>query len=172
MNKLILTIIILVIVVIGGFIGTKQFVGPGTTQITSETPPTSQPTELKTFKSQNLDFEIQIPQKFTPKDDVLSTELESPLGKITIIRNGTNFDNLQDYIRDFDSRRKLTSFDVKETIINGLDSLSRTVNFTQENVQQKSYYIYVENLVYILSTNSKSLYNDLDQIAQSFRYTP
>lgn len=37
---------------------------------------------------------------------------------------------------------------------------------------EKNYFIYVSDSVYSFSTSDKSLYDDLDQIAQSFKYIP
>src|SRR3989338_6411931 len=75
-------------------------------------------------------------------------------------------------LKVFQSKRRIEISGTTMLIINGLNSLSRIIKFSEEGIIQKSYYIYVNNSVYILSTKSESLYLALDQIAQSFRYTP
>ena len=143
---------------------------PQTAQAVSTSSP--EPENTKTFQSKNLHFSIQVSPNFQIKDDDTSVDLVSSDGQISIVRNGTNFNDLNSYISNFDSKRKLVSSNIKKVTINGFEALSRIVKFTEEGVEQKSYYIYINNNVYILSTTSESLYDDLDQIANSFQYTP
>ncbi len=128
--------------------------------------------ETKTYQSKNMHFSIQINSDFQTKDSDSSVYLISSNRQIAIVRNGTNFNDLDSYISNFDSKRKLVSTNSTKLTIDGYEGLSRIVRFTEESMEQKSYYIYVNNYVYILSTFSPILYSDLDKIAQSFRYTP
>jgi len=127
---------------------------------------------LKTFQSRTMKFMIQVPDAFELKDNITDVDLKTPLGKITIVKNGTNFNNLRTYIADFDSKRKLEVNENKWETINDNEALSRLVHFIDSDVKQKSYYIYSNYNVFIISTTSESLYSDLNQIAQSFRYIP
>lgn len=176
MTRIILPIIIITVVLVGGYFGYRQInqtVKKESTPTTIVTPsPNSTVQEFKTYQSKSMQFSIQIPTIFKIEDDMTSISLTSSTGAITITRNGTNFEDLDDYIKDFDFKRKLVSSSTQKIIIGGLESLVRIVKFPDEEIQQKSYYMYNENNVYILSTNSQSLYPTLDQIAQSFRYTP
>ncbi|OGD85850.1 hypothetical protein A3B51_03265 [Candidatus Curtissbacteria bacterium RIFCSPLOWO2_01_FULL_41_18] len=164
-------VIILAVLVIGG-LSNKTPVQPTNPPKASTYLPSPTSQELKVFQSKSLKFEVKIPIQFQVDDNVVSVVLNSSEGQITIGRNGTNFDNLQDYLKGFDSKRRIEISGTTMLIINGLNSLSRIIKFSEEGIIQKSYYIYVNNSVYILSTKSESLYLALDQIAQSFRYTP
>lgn len=92
--------------------------------------------------------------------------------KINLSRSGTNFDNIMSYLRDFDSKRNL-EIEMESTLRNNdYDVIQRIEKFNGGSVnKQKVYYIYVNNWVYALSTSSEDLYDDLDQIAKSFKYT-
>ena len=50
--------------------------------------------------------------------------------------------------------------------INNLESVSGFIG------EEKIYFIYVDYTVYLISSKTGALFSDLDQIAQSFRYTP
>lgn len=94
-------------------------------------------------------------------------------GKINVSRIATNFPDLSGYIKDFDSKRILEVSEEKQLSISGYPSISRIETFAKGPVsKQYVYFIYVNGWIYSLSTTSESLYNDLDQIAKSFRYTP
>lgn len=124
-----------------------------------------------TFESKYLEFSVSLPIGFQAIDETSRITINSSNSQISVTRNGTQFKNLDGYIKDFDSKRKLTAKDIENTTINGHESLSREVMFPDQNYTQKSYYIYVNNVVYVLSTNTQALYDDLDQIARSFKYT-
>jgi len=128
---------------------------------------------LKTFKSSNvMDFTVSYPSKFKVVDNIDEVDFNVNGDQISIVRNNTNYNTLDEYIKDFDSKRKLTVLDHSQLSIGGLDSVLRVVYFPEEKIKQKSYYIFVDSSAYIISTKVESLYSDLDQIAQSFRYTP
>lgn len=171
--KLILTILIGIIVILVAYfiVGNRQEFKLGQLYSPSSTPAaTSQ--ETKSYQSKNLKFEIKAPSEFEFSDNLALVELKDNSGSIAVSRNGTNFSNLKDYLANFDSKRQLTASNTKELNINGLVSISRVVRFLPENKEQKSYYIYANNFVYIISTADTALYDELDQIAQSFRYIP
>ena len=172
-SKISLTLIIIILI---SFIILVYYI---TRQVNNYQPVSyDQPTPAKTqasnqiYKSKNLKFTINVPSNFQTEDTGIVVTLFKNKEKIDIIRNGTNYSNLEDYIRYFDSKRTLNSYEIRKLIINGNEARSRVITFPQEKVTQKSYYIYINNSVYILSTRSQSLYSDLDQIAQSFCYEP
>lgn len=126
----------------------------------------------KYAKYKALGFSIYIPPSFTVKDEGVGIELISQKGSINIIKNNTSFENLNDYILDFDNKRLVTSkSNIREIVVDNYKGLSRVVTFNNGQIQ-KSYYVYVDYQVFIFSTSSKELYDELDQIAQSFQYTP
>jgi hypothetical protein len=135
--------------------------------------PTSFPRNMQTFYSMLWSFSIEVPDSYQILEKNTFIELFKNDGKkITVVKNGTNFDNLEDYLQEFDSRRKIRSSDEKMLRIDNMDAIVRIDTFPDVGVTQKAYYIYTGYMVYILSTEDTQLYNDLDQIAQSFRYTP
>jgi len=95
---------------------------------------------------------------------------------ISVIRNYDPIGNgsLGEYLDYADSKNEIKSTSgKKELVINGYQAASR--NEVRGGINKKAYYIYVsdvDKIVYVFSTKSESLYSDLDQIAQSFRYTP
>lgn len=126
--------------------------------------------KTKIYTSKNLNFQIEIPEGLEASDTGITVILSNMNQKITIIRNGTNFDNIDDYIADFDSKRNVSVSNIEKLIIDGNDAISRITSFSEQNVREKSFSIYKNNAVYVISTSAESLYGDLDKIALSFRY--
>lgn len=122
--------------------------------------------QTKIFQASSLKFTIELPVGYQAAEKLESVKITTKTGEILIGKNGTNFNNLDDYIKN--SRNNITTrlTNRKELKINGLDAISGFID------GEKIYFIYVENTVYLISTNTSPLFNDLDQIAKSFRYTP
>lgn len=158
--------IVIIIVVISYFyqLPRKQ---PQTTNLS-----TTKPNEATTHTSKLLKISINVSKEFKIEDGGVSINLTSNEGKVSIIRNGTQFINLESYLDEFDRKRSLIVVNKKEANLEGIQASSRIIKFPQQNVTQKSYYIYKDYSVYIISTQSEALFDDLDQIAQSFRYSP
>lgn len=133
----------------------------------------SQTNQIKTYQSKNLQFNIGPSNDWKIDEGNAFVNLNNNYGKINLSRIATNFYNLSDYLKDFDSKRTV-KIDLEESLmIDGYDSIKRTENFTGGSIiKQKVYYIFIDSWVYSLSTSSESLYDELDQIAKSFRYTP
>ena len=95
-------------------------------------------------------------------------------GIIQIGKIGTNFNTLNDYISDLIDKNGLLSEGQEELFINGSPAIRTVIKFPVSKAKdQKMYFVYpTEWTVYTLSTDSEALYDDLDQIAQSFRYEP
>ena len=127
---------------------------------------------VREYSSKFLKFKIFVPSDYKIEDKEISVTLIREKKEINIVRNGTNFSNLEDYLVNFDSKRNINISDENQLEIDGYSSVSRTVSVQDENIIQKSYYIFVGKAVYIISTSSPELYEDLDQIARSFKYTP
>lgn len=123
--------------------------------------------QTKTFQSSSvMKFQISVPTSHEITEKFGSATISTPNGNILIGQNGTNFDNLKNYISNSNNNLEDRIKNKKELKINGLDVVSGVI----EN--RKTYFIYSDFRVYILSTDSESLFTDLDQIAQSFRYMP
>ena len=129
--------------------------------------------DVKTFQSEMLDFNVNIPQRTIVNEQLTFVDLSLDESKINISRNGTNFDNLEDYLKDFDSKRELVVTSSKSTEINEYKGVKRIEEFDVGPVQEQAIiYYYLDGWIYTLTTASKDLYDELDQIARSFRYTP
>lgn len=122
--------------------------------------------QVKTFNSSNLlKFSIDLPVDYEVAERFGSVSVNSSRGTISIDRNGTNFTNLKDYVENSRNNLKETVQKKEFIKINGLESMVGVSG------NQRIYFIYFNYSVYILSTSSDALYDDLDQIARSFRYT-
>lgn len=130
--------------------------------------PTATPVlkQTKTFQSKNLKFSIVVPANFQVEEKFTRVTITAPDGLIYITRSGTNFSNLDDYLYDLENKNH---FNLKNRQKFSRDSLTIISGFKDK---EKEYFIFVDNWVYLLSTSSESLFDDLDQIAQSFKYIP
>jgi hypothetical protein len=130
-------------------------------------PPTITNANLKTFKSSNvMDFTIQVPRDCIITERMGSVTINSLKGSIYIDRNATNYDNLDNYILNSGNNLK-DKLKNRQGVVAG--DLQKAVGFVGD---EKVYFIYTDNIVFSMTTRSRELYSDLDQIAQSFQYTP
>lgn len=128
---------------------------------------TNSAVQTRTFKSSNvLKFSIELPAGYNAEEKLGSVTVSNNVDSIIIGQNGTNFDNLNDYIKNSKNNLERRITNRKDININGLESVSGSID------KEKTYFIYVDNNVYLLATKNPLLYLDLDQIAKSFRYTP
>lgn len=139
----------------------------------SSTTSRPQPTALtnfqqtKTFHSSNvMKFSISVPASYNVIEKLGAVTISTPNGKIYIDRNGTNFDNLEDYLEDLNQKNKTILSQKLNLKIDDLIVISGIID------KRKIYFIYKNYFVYTLSTDSEALFDDLDQIAQSFNYIP
>lgn len=129
--------------------------------------------QTKQFESKDLKFSISLPTFFIIEEKLNSIFLKANNGDITISRIATNFGGIEDYLIDFDSKRKIRVSNQEAMSISDYPTIKRTEIFLAGPIEkQKVYFIYVNGWVYSLSTSSEALFSDLDQIAQSFRYNP
>jgi len=127
----------------------------------------------KIFQSKLLKLNIAVPTTFNVKDEGIRLLISNPDGMIILSRNGTQFNLLDDYIKDFDIKHKTQVLNEKMLTINAHPAFNRIMKYPGSTpVGDKIYFIYVGDAVYHISTSSPVLFDDLDQIAQSFRYTP
>lgn len=168
----ILIILGVVIALLAGFIiynnkSNSKYQPPSTSQQTA----TNNAEQTRTYQSKNLKFTITIPTntQIQEKNTYLDVVINGSV--IDVVRNGTNADSLNIYLKDYDTKKNVQISDNNNLTINGYEANSRIETNIGSGIKQKIYYIYTDNWVYAISTNSESLYNDLDQIAKSFRYT-
>lgn len=122
------------------------------------------------FSSKSLDFSVELPKGFEVEEKFTTVVLKSSDGEILISRAGSNFDNIDDYLADLTVRNKLRFREKKKLTINDLEAIRG--KFTEEGREEIIFFIYVEDRVFSISTTSNPLFDDLDQIALSFHYTP
>lgn len=175
----ILVLVALIIVLLGGaFIYLKSNLtytakpsqnysqSPQPTQKTS----TSSPTQSKNYISKGMSLNIEVPSNFEIQDQSIRILLNSSSGQVVITRSGTQFDDLNSYLADLDSKNHVQIISQQDLNIDSYPTKKRriTIQSGSENV----YEILVNSRIYTFSTSSEALYDDLDQIAHSFRYTP
>ena len=120
-----------------------------------------------------LHFALEIPNTLSVHEgpgDIRITEDKSKK-EIVILTNATDFNDLDTYLKELDTKNKTNITTDERTKIGGNDSSRRIIKFNNGETQL-AFNIYVNGRIYILQTNSPSLYSTLDQIAHSFRYTP
>jgi len=129
--------------------------------------------EVKILKSNSLKMSVLVPSNYQTEEQITFVNLIAEKGKINISRIATNFNDITSYLKDFDSKRKITVASESYGSILDVNYVSRVEDFGDGPIEkQKVYFIYVDGWIYALSTSSESLFPALDQIAQSFRYNP
>ena len=171
MRKLIILVSVVIILILAtGFILrgiNKQSAG------NLKPTPTISNTNLKTFKSSSaMDFTVQIPQDYDIDEKLTHIDFRNKKDFIGVDRtDASGFNSLKDFLAYVDDKNKLKlTPTIKELKINGQPAITRME--VRGSIRYKMYYIHADNWVYVFSTKSESLDSDLDQIAQSFKYTP
>jgi|SRR3989344_1150568 len=111
---------------------------------------------------ERLGANFSVPTGYQITEGMNAIFLKNGIGEIRITKQGTNYSNLSDYLNGLG----ITVNDSQTTEVNGFTAVSGTVG------NQKYYFILTNNWIYSLSTSFPELYDDLDQIARSFRYVP
>lgn len=120
----------------------------------------------RTYESDSLHMTIWVPPEFSVEENLGSINLTNQKGnKIVISGIGTNFDRLDSYLNDIIEKNNSTLEDKQNLLISNYPSIKATIN------DRRYYLIYKDNWVYTFQAVSPSLYDELDQVAQSFRYT-
>lgn len=127
---------------------------------------------LITFNSKSMSFSLKLPSSFRVVEGSTFVSIKNDLGEIDIVKNNTNYDRLEDYLKTFDSRRNLSITNSEQLNMGNLKAEIRLSTDPNTNITQKAYFIYANYSVYIISTTSPELYDDLDMIAKSFKYIP
>jgi hypothetical protein len=150
-----------------------------TTTSNNPTIPTPQPTsqatpdQTKTYHSKTLKISFSYPSDFQVEEKFTTISLKNNAGVVLISRNGTNFSNIESYLKDSDSKVNLKVDQENKFTAGDLDHVTRIEQFTSGSINKhKIDFIYKDYNIYSISTSSEELYDELDQIAQSFRYIP
>ena len=164
----------LIIIILTVGVAIYLFVSRGTyAPQNSYTTPSPSPTNvvLKTFQSKLMKFSIATPAEFDSVENLGRVTISASQGKLYVDRNATNFYNLDDYLIDLNNRNKPEVLNENEELIDNYQAVSRLIRFGTGEVQ-KEIIIFADGWIYNIFTNVESLYSNLDQIAQSFRYAP
>lgn len=126
---------------------------------------------LKTFKSEVIDISLRLPQDYLIKEKFTHVEFGKGGNFIQLDRNAHAFKSLREYLDDVDEKDEVKFTQVIDDFeINGLPVIVR--DEVRGGVKVRMYYIFTPDWVYVFSTDSQSLYSDLDKIVHSFSYTP
>lgn len=137
------------------------------------------PTEVKatpgykTFKStEKMNFTLQIPVEYSTTEKLTHLEIKKEEDSISGDRIGVGvYNSIEDYLSYFDKKSELKDITViKKMEIDGYPAIVRQE--LRGGIYYRIYYILVDPWIYGFSTKSESLYSDLDQIVQSFKYQP
>lgn len=139
--------------------------------IQPETTRSSQET-TKIFSSKNLKISFVVPLNSSVEEKFTTVIIKIDSHNIKVSRSGTNFDTLDDYLKDLGAKNNFSLLDKKTSDISEFQSISGRIERSIEPLQEKIYFIYADGWIFTFSTSFESLYDDLDQIAQSFKYTP
>lgn len=137
----------------------------------SQQSPTSQAISTKTYTSENLNFAIEIPSFTESRELGPGVVFEIADNKYNLSRTATEFDSLSSHLENLDNIEKTPITNDHRITINSYDAARRLVTMSDSQEKLLSYHIFADGWVYVISTTSPDLYSDLDQIAQSFRYT-
>ncbi|MBI2338650.1 hypothetical protein HYU95_05720 [Candidatus Daviesbacteria bacterium] len=171
-GNVLIILIILIVLALGITLYYKSTTSKVPSNVPGQPSETRQPTstksaeETKIFKSKLMQFSVDLPNNYVAEERIGSAIITTPNGEIYIDRNGTNFDNINDYIEDLEEKNRFAVSTKQSYKINNLETVAGIID------KEKAYFIYSNNAVYTLTAKDKSLFNDLDQIAKSFRYTP
>lgn len=125
------------------------------------------------YSSQLLRFQITIPADFQVNEQYTNLSLSRNNEEIIITRTASQFTHLEDYISSLESKNNIKINTLQKLEIDGLNSIKGSIMYTSpENLPEQVFFIFGNGRVYTLSTSSQNLYDELDQIAHSFHYTP
>jgi len=128
----------------------------------------------KTYHSKFLKITFDYPSKFQLVERFGMITLRDKDGEILIDNTGTNYSNLDDFLKaGFERDNLKKQVDKQHLNLNKIDFVKTVIKYpTRPDLDRKAYYFYKDYSVYVISTPNVSLYPDLDQIIQAFRYEP
>lgn len=173
-NKYILTIVgIIAIIFFALFLSRVSYTKPEVI-IQSLTSPTQTSLSEREYISKDLEFSITIPEEHKIIDEGSSfLTLQRDGNDIDIDRISTNYLQLTDYIENLEEKNNLDIEILQSLNVNQLPSMIGIIKANLTNSSEKIYFIKADTYrIYTISTSSPEAYDDLDKVAQSFRYIP
>jgi len=149
-------------------IGAVVFITNGFQKNTDLNTPSPTPTTTKFQSSSALKFSVDVPNGLKAVDNNGYVQVTNGKAEILIIRNGSFFNNIKEYLSDLEKKNGFILSRKADVPINKGEAVTGYIG------SEKNYFIMPERsyAVYVFSTKSPQLYQALDQIAKSFRYTP
>lgn len=133
--------------------------------------PSSLTEQSNTYTSEVLDISFLVPEGFEIEEIQPVVYLRSDKGEVSITKNNLDMNDFGLFIEQYDERRNINVLSSIKLKINGYQSYKRVMQFSGIDRIQKSYFIFPDQwVVYTLSTTSPELYDDLEEIVQSFKY--
>jgi len=127
--------------------------------------PTAIPS-LQTYHATGvMNFTMNLPNQYIVEDKWTNLLLKKEKDEIVVGRAGAFYTDLKKQLSDPKVNILARMTETNFSTIDGHQAISGYLE------GEKKYYIMVGDAYYYFSTSSPSLYSDLDQIAQSFRYT-
>lgn len=129
--------------------------------------------EMKNYQSENFNISIKVPNiaQIEEKSSIIYINL--PNGRLSIIKNGTNYEDIKLYYADLKNKNSLNPLSYAEGKINKYSYVVTTDEGAKEKSRvEKTYFLYSNNRVFSISTSDEALYPILDQIVESFEYKP
>lgn len=119
------------------------------------------------YSSTNNHFMISVPSGYSVVEKFNTATFSRQGSSFDVTSTGTNFSDVDEYLDDMFIKNKLVPKPTAEalSIDAGLPARS------WESASSKNVTILSGDSVYSLSTSSPALYDELEQIAKSFRYT-
>lgn len=125
------------------------------------------------YYSNDVDATVTIPSNWKAVEVITFVSFLTPEGKIELRRNPTNFNTLEEYIRENDSKRGIKGEQERQLTVAEYPAVQRMEEFKGVSAsRQKIYYLFVNKWIYTVYSNDQALFDDLDKIAYSFKYTP
>lgn len=121
--------------------------------------------------SPTMNFSISYPAFFELNDNGIEVSLKNEEGEIEIVRNGTTDMKPESILSNFDGMRNpISVISSQNNSLSGYTGILRQEEYPNLGVSKKTQYIFLPGTMFVLSTSSENLYDELDQVAQSFRY--
>lgn len=130
------------------------------------------PQDYKIYRSKSMNISFEVPSESILEDKFASVAIKKNNREILISRNGTNFNELDSYLSDLHEKNRAMVIKSENLEIDGYESVKQVLsNKSGEENSRMTYFVFIKPSVYNFSTTSEDLYDELDQIAKSFKYT-
>ncbi len=130
------------------------------------------PRDYKIYDSKSMNISFEVPPESRLEDKFASVTVKENNGEILISRSGTNFNDLDSYLSDLHEKNRAMVIKSENLEIDGYESVKQALsNKSGEENFRMTYFVFIKPRVYNFSTTSEDLYDELDQIAKSFKYT-